>query len=195
MTDNSTQFPPLHFLNTAVLFVVFNRLDTTKQVFKAIREAKPPRLYIASDGARETKDGEEQIVKNVREYITSHIDWECEVKTLFREKNLSCGPSVKNAIDWFFQHEECGIILEDDTVPNMSFFRYCEELLIKYKDDTRIGMISGNNHINFIPETDSYLFSKDPSGCSPLLRILRRVHPLLIKDSRALDSRNPFLGI
>ncbi len=148
-------------LKTAVLFVVFNRLDTTKQVFKAIREAKPPRLYIASDGPRETKEGEEQIVKDVREYITSHIDWECEVKTLFREKNLSCGPSVKQSIDWFFDNEEMGIILEDDVIPNTSFFKFSEDLLIKYQFDDRIGMISGNNHINFNDfGGDSYVFSK-----------------------------------
>lgn len=156
--EDMTNLPSL---NTAILFIVFNRLDTTKQVFKAIKEAKPLRLYIASDGARKTKNGEEQIVKDIREYITSNIDWNCEVKTLFRKENLSCGISVKQAIDWFFDNEKMGIILEDDVLPNSSFFRFSEELLIKYQDDDRIGMISGNNHINFNDfGGDSYVFSK-----------------------------------
>lgn len=155
------KFIPPHSLNTAVLFLVFNRLDTTKQVFEAIREAKPPRLYIAADGARELKDGEDEKVNAVREYITSNIDWECEVKTLFRDENLGCKMAVSGAIDWFFENEEMGIILEDDCLPSQSFFWFCEELLVKYKDDTRVGQISGFNPLNNFNNSDtSYLFSK-----------------------------------
>jgi len=143
--NNNLEFTPAHPLNTAVLFLLFNRLDTTKQVFKAIRQAKPPRLYIAADGARETKEGEDTKVAEVREYIISNIDWECEVKTLFREENLGCKMAVSGAIDWFFDNEEMGIILEDDCLPSQSFFWFCEELLEKYKDDMRVGQISGDN--------------------------------------------------
>ena len=139
------KFTPPHPLNTAVLFLVFNRLDTTKQVFEAIREAKPPRLYIAADGAREQKDGEKEKVKVIRDYITSNIDWGCEIKTLFREDNLGCKYAVSGAIDWFFENEEMGIILEDDCLPRQSFFWFCEELLERYKDDMRVGQISGDN--------------------------------------------------
>jgi hypothetical protein len=115
-------------------------------------------LYIACDGPRD--ENETGTIEEVRNYILSSIDWNCEVKTLFREKNLSCGPAVKQAIDWFFEQEEMGIILEDDVVPAQSFFPYCEELLLRYKDDSRIGMISGNNHVGFPPIPDSYIFSK-----------------------------------
>ena len=142
--QNSTFIPP-HPLNTAVLFLVFNRLDTTKQVFEAIREAKPPRLYIAADGARESKNGEDEKVKEVREYILNHVDWKCEVKTLFREQNYGCKMAVSGAIDWFFENEDMGIILEDDCLPSQSFFWFCEELLDRYKDDMRVGQISGDN--------------------------------------------------
>lgn len=158
------KFVAPHPLNTAVLFLVFNRLDTTKQVFEAIRAAQPPRLYIASDGAREDNDGEDEKVKKVREYITSNIDWICDVKTLFREKNFGCGPNVKSSIDWFLENEQMGIILEDDVLPVQSFFHYCEELLIRYSDDARIGMISGNNHVGDELFDESYLFSKY-KGC------------------------------
>jgi len=140
------EFTPPHPLNTAVLFLVFNRLDTTKQVFEAIRQAKPPRLYIAADGARESKDGEDAKVKEVRDYITSNIDWKCEVKTVFREQNSGCKMAVSGAIDWFFDNEEMGIILEDDCLPSQSFFWFCEEMLNKYKDDMRVGQISGFNY-------------------------------------------------
>lgn len=141
----STQpFTPPHPLNTAVLFLVFNRLDTTKQVFEAIRQAKPPRLYIAADGARENKEGEAEKVQAVRDYVMQHIDWDCEVKTLFREKNLGCKYAVSGAITWFFENEEQGIILEDDCLPSQSFFWYCEELLGKYKNDESIYLISGD---------------------------------------------------
>ena len=148
MIEYSSQinkFTPPHKLNTAVLFLVFNRLEKTKQVFEAIREAKPPRLYIAADGAREDKVGEEEKVLAVREYITQNINWDCEVKTLFRDKNLKSPDACSSAISWFFENEEMGIIFEDDCLPVKSFFWFCEELLEKYKDNHRIGMISGTN--------------------------------------------------
>ncbi|MCS7029805.1 MAG: nucleotide-diphospho-sugar transferase, partial [Bacteroidia bacterium] len=151
---------PPYPLTTAVLFLVFKRLDTTKKVFEVIRKAKPPRLYIAADGPRDWVEGEAEKVKMVREYLMNNIDWDCEVKTLFRDKNLGCGRAVSEAITWFFEHEEMGIILEDDTVPSLSFFWFCEELLKKYKDDKRIGMISGNNFQDGIKRGDGdYYFS------------------------------------
>tara|TARA_B100000524_G_scaffold316971_1_gene195780 strand:- start:20 stop:946 length:927 start_codon:yes stop_codon:yes gene_type:complete len=137
-------------LNTAVLFLVFNRLETTKKVFKAIRKAQPPRIYVAADGPRENKAGELQKVRETRDYIIQNIDWECRVFTLFRENNLGCKVAVSSAIEWFFDHENQGIILEDDCLPSLSFFWFCEELLEKYKDDYRIGHISGNNFQNGI---------------------------------------------
>ena len=156
-----SQFTPPHPLNTAVLFLVFNRLDTTKQVFEAIRQAKPPRLYVAADGARANKEGEAEKVQAVRDYIMQKIDWECEVKTLFRDQNLGCKYAVSGAITWFFENEEHGIILEDDCLPSQSFFWYCEELLERYKDDLRVWHISGDNFQNDITRgNNSYYFSK-----------------------------------
>lgn len=150
------KFSRKHSLNTAVLFLVFNRLDTTKQVFDAIREAKPPRLYIAADGARASREGEYLKVKAIRDYILANVDWECDVKTLFRETNKGCKVAVSEAIDWFFRHEEMGIILEDDCLPNKSFFQFCELLLNRYKNDYRIWHINGYNH--FPTNEESYFF-------------------------------------
>lgn len=140
-----TKFIPPHPLNTAVLFLVFNRLDTTKQVFEAIRQAKPPRLYVAADGSRANKEGEDEKVQAVRDYIMQNIDWECEVKTLFRDQNLGCKYAVSSAITWFYENEAQGIILEDDCLPSQSFFWYCEELLAKYRCDESVYLVSGDS--------------------------------------------------
>lgn len=156
-THNNNDFS----INTAILFLVFNRLDTTKEVFSSIQKARPARLYIAADGARLDKSGEKEKVEAVKNYVFNNIDWDCEVKTLFRETNLGCKVAVSSAIDWFFEHEEYGIILEDDCVPSDSFYRYCEELLELYKDDDRIAMISGDNFQFGKNKTeDSYYFSR-----------------------------------
>ena len=153
-------FTPPHPLITPVLFLVFNRLDTTKQVFQEIRQAKPPRLYIASDGARVSNEGDARNVSAVRDYIIENIDWECEVKTLFRDRNLGCKYSVSGAITWFFEHEENGIILEDDCLPSQSFFWFCEELLEKYKNDLRVWHIGGTNPVDSNCVSSEYYFSE-----------------------------------
>lgn len=162
MQDNSLYtFTPPQPLKTAVLFLVFNRLDTTKQVFEAIRLARPPRLYIAADGPRDSRPGEDEKVKAVRDYVMGHIDWDCEVKTLFREKNLGCKYAVSGGIDWFFENEEMGIILEDDCLPDKSFFGFCEKMLRCYRDDVRVMMVGGTNYLlDQLDIRESYCFSR-----------------------------------
>ncbi|MEB0303236.1 nucleotide-diphospho-sugar transferase, partial [Mucilaginibacter sp. 5C4] len=117
---------------SAVLFIVFNRPDTTDRVFEQIRAAQPSRLYVAADGPRAQKAGEDVLCERTRA-ITAKVDWPCEVKTLFRESNLGCKNAVSSAIDWFFNNEEEGIILEDDCLPNPDFFRFCDAMLDKYR--------------------------------------------------------------
>ena len=162
MNNFTTEFTPPNPLKTAVLFLVFNRLETTKRVFQAIRQAKPPRLYVAADGARESKVGEAEKVKVVRDYIINNIDWKCEVKTLFRNKNLGCKYAVSEGINWFFENEEMGIILEDDCLPSQSFFWFCEELLVRYKDDMRVWHIGGNNFGFTKVSKEDYCFIRFP---------------------------------
>lgn len=149
-------------ITTPVLFLIFNRPDTTELVFNAIRKAKPSKLYIAADGPRLDKIGETEKCESVHK-IVSQIDWDCEVKTLFRKNNLGCKTAVSQAIKWFFDNEEMGIILEDDCLPNSSFFPFCQELLEKYKDNDQIFMISGDNfNREKIGEAD-YYFSRIPN--------------------------------
>jgi len=139
---SSNTFIPPYPLKTAVLFMTFNRPDTTKQVFEAIRKAEPPRFYVAADGPRADKAGEREKCERGRR-ITTQVDWDCEVRALFREKNLGCRAGVSSAIDWFFENEEEGIILEDDCLPSLSFLWFCEELLERYRGDMRVWHISG----------------------------------------------------
>lgn len=145
----------------AILFLVFNRPDVTEKVLAAIRTARPPRLYIAADGPRSNKSEEAIACMTVRRMVTEGIDWPCTVQTLFREQNLGCRRAVSTAIDWFFEQEEAGIILEDDCLPHPSFFSYCEEVLQYYRDDTRVMHVNGSNIMRgWVHDNDySYYFS------------------------------------
>ena len=144
-----------------ILFLIFNRPDTTKVVFEKLREIKPKYLYVAADGPRASKEGEAELCGQTRAVIED-IDWDCEVKTLFREENLGCKAAVSSGIKWFFENVEEGIILEDDCLPSLSFFCFCQEMLEKYRHDTRIMHISGENPINREICSKSYYFSRIP---------------------------------
>lgn len=147
-------------MRSAVLFLIFNRPDTTALVFEALRQARPPRLYVAADGPRATRQGEALLCEQSRRIATA-VDWPCEVVTLFRSENLGCKRAVSSAITWFFEQEPEGIVLEDDCLPDPSFFPYCDELLSHYRDDPRVMCISGDNFISshWQPE-ESYFFSR-----------------------------------
>lgn len=148
-------------MKKAVLLVSFNRIDNLTKVFEAIRKAQPPRLYLASDGPREKVVGEKEKIAHIREWLLSNIDWKCEVKTRFLEKNSGgCAYGVSGAVTWFFENEKDGIVLEDDCVPSQSFFKYCEELLNKYKDNKKIWHITGYGYYHDKHAKETYYFSK-----------------------------------
>jgi hypothetical protein len=140
-----------------VLFLVFNRPDTTTKVWEAIRLARPAKLYVAADGPRANRTDDVINTKAVREII-KHVDWPCEVKYLLRDENLGCRQAVSEAITWFFDHEPEGIILEDDCLPDPSFFPFCAALLEKYRNDQRVMMISGDHFGDHVQGDESYCF-------------------------------------
>lgn len=149
-------------MSTPVLFLIYNRPDLTRAVFKAIRKARPIKLFIAADGPRSDRPKDERLCAEARA-IVSDVDWPCEVQTLFRRDNIGCKLAVSSAITWFFEHVEEGIILEDDCLPHSCFFRYCGELLKQHRENPRVMMISGQS---FWPPDDdrqreSYFFSKE----------------------------------
>ncbi len=144
----------------AVLLITFNRLEQTKKVFEQIRLIKPSRLYLSSDAPRSYKYKEDVIVAEIRQWLLSSIDWECEVKTKFNTINLGCGRGVSSAISWFFGYEKEGIILEDDCLPDQSFFTFCEEMLKRYRDEKKVMMVSGNSFLKDLSVRESYYFSQ-----------------------------------
>lgn len=159
----SKPFHPPGPLNTAVLFIAFNRYETALKVFEAIRQARPPRLYFACDGPR--NEAEKARCARVRSLV-ERVDWPCEVRTRFSDVNLGVKMGEASAMTWFWEHEEMGIVLEDDTLPVQSFFWYCEELLHHYRDDDRVWCIMGNNLMTEWPAEggDSYYFSAHGYG-------------------------------
>ena len=131
-------------VRSPVLFLIFNRPDTTAQVFNELKKVRPSKLYIAADGPRKNNESDVLLCRQARA-IAEQVDWDCKVVTLFNESNKGCRLAVSSAITWFFEQEEEGIILEDDCLPNQSFFRFCDILLERYRFDTRINSITGTN--------------------------------------------------
>lgn len=147
-------------LTTPVAFIIFNRLDTTRRVFAEIAKARPSKLLVIADGPRTNRPGEAEKCAQTRAVIDG-VDWDCEVLTNFSEVNLGCKRRVSSGIDWVFEQVEEAIILEDDCLPDPTFFRFCQELLERYRHDQRIGMISGDNfQLGNRRNDDSYYFSK-----------------------------------
>ncbi len=131
-------------MQTPVVFLIFKRPDTTQKVFDKIRQSKPPKLFVIADGARLDREGENEKCEKTRSII-EQVDWDCEVIKNYSDVNLGCARRVSSGLDWVFSQVNEAIILEDDCLPHPSFFRFCEELLVKYRDDDRIGSISGQN--------------------------------------------------
>ena len=143
-----------------VLFLVFNRPAVTRRVFDRIAEARPAKLLLVADGPRSDRPGEEELCREVRE-IVSGVDWPCEVHTNFAPGNLGCFQRVATGLDWAFDVVEELVILEDDCLPDMSFFPFCQELLRRYRGDSRIAFISGTNLVEAHLKTQyDYYFSR-----------------------------------
>ena len=145
-----------------VVLIVFNRPEVTKIVFERIRQARPGLLMVVADGPRESRQGEPDACRQVRQ-IVEHVDWPCEVLKNYSDTNMGCGVRVASGIDWVFQHVEQAVILEDDCLPDPTFFRFCEELLDRYRDEERVMQISGSNFLFGRRAVEvSYYFSRYP---------------------------------
>ncbi|MEO0375510.1 MAG: glycosyltransferase family 2 protein, partial [Cyanobacteria bacterium P01_A01_bin.17] len=131
-------------MKTPVIFIIFNRPDSTQKVFDAIRRAEPEKLLVIADGPRTNRDGEAEKCSITRGII-DQVDWKCKVINNFSEQNMGCAKRISSGLDWAFSIVEEAIILEDDCIPEPTFFSFCEELLERYRDDKRIASISGQN--------------------------------------------------
>jgi hypothetical protein len=127
-----------------VALFVFNRPDLTARLFEVVREMKPPVLFVAADGPRPDRPDDERLCRETRA-VVQDVDWPCEVHWNLRDQNLGCGPAMSQGISWVFEHVDRAILLEDDCVPDPSFFQFCDEMLERYADDTRVMQISGSN--------------------------------------------------
>jgi hypothetical protein len=146
----------------AIVFLIFNRPSETLRVFERIREARPEKLLVVADGPRSSRPEEAALCRQTREVLDG-VNWPCQVLTNFAETNMGCGRRVASGLNWAFEQVEEAILLEDDCLPDLSFFPYCGELLERYRADERIMMISGNNFQNGASRTsDSYYFSRFP---------------------------------
>ena len=148
------------YVKMPILFTPFCRAETATKVFSAIKKSKPKRLYVFSDGWRKEKEGEKEKVEYLRKYILDNMDWDCELFTKFEDKNLGPRFGLESAFDWFFENEEMGIILEDDCLPAPEFFRFCSEILIKYKDEEKVSLINGTNGYPEEISSNTYSFKK-----------------------------------
>ncbi len=142
-----------------ILFIVFNRPHQTKKVFDVIKLYKPDRLYISADAARENNDTDSVKCNAVKEIIKV-IDWPCQVYRLYQDNNLGCGIAIREAFKWFFSNEREGVILEDDCVPDLSFFSFASEMLVKYRNNKKIISVNGSNLGYELMNGDSYCFSR-----------------------------------
>lgn len=140
-------------MKAPVLLIFFNREDEVQQVVDAVRNYAPEKIYLASDGGRTAR--EHQKVLQIRRKVKESIDWDCQLNCLFSDKNLGCQWGPVEAVNWVFEKEDRCIILEDDCVPEHSFFGYCEQLLGRYADNERVWMISGENYLE-----DDSMFGK-----------------------------------
>lgn len=142
-------------MNTPVLFLIHRRPELTRQVFAAIRQARPATLLVAADGP-----SDDPICQETRDVVLSQIDWPCRVEKRLLAVNTGCKTAVASALDWAFELCERLIILEDDCLPHASFFRFCDELLERYKDQPDVMQICGSNLTSMRPDSSSYSFSR-----------------------------------
>lgn len=145
-----------------ILVMAFNRPEMVRKAMAPIQIYQPDRLYLACDGPRADIEGEQEIVESTRKVMLDTVDWPCEVKTLFREKNLGCAKAVYEAISWFFEHEKYGIIIEDDVIVGRDFYNFCEELLPLYQDNPIIQQIAAFNPAAEETSSNGYTFTKRP---------------------------------
>ncbi len=143
---------------TPIILVIFNRPHLTRKVFEKIREVEPRQLLIIADGARSLE--ERQKCEEARS-IASDITWDCELRTNFSDTNLGCRKRLSSGLSWAFSQVEEAIVLEDDCLPSLSFFHFCQEMLGRYRDDDRIMCITGCNFQEGVKRNSySYYFSK-----------------------------------
>ncbi len=189
-------------LKTPIVFIIFNRPETTEKVFNEIAKAKPEKLLVIADGPRQNNPSDTENCRKTRAIIDK-VNWNCQVLKNYSDVNLGCRKRISSGLDWVFSKVEEVIILEDDCLPDQSFFEFCQELLNKYRNDERIAAIYGTN-ILYRWGSASYFFSHCPQGWGwATWRRFWKHYDVDIKDwanlrhgdwlEKAVGQRNPIL--
>lgn len=148
-------------MQTAIVFIIFRRPELTRQIWETIRQAKPPQLFIVADGPREGRPEEALLCAQARSVVESGVDWPCEVFKIYADANMGCARRVSSGLDAVFAHVTEAIILEDDCLPDPTFFLFCEEMLARYRDSAWVAQIAGCSYQDVVPtEGPSYHFSR-----------------------------------
>jgi hypothetical protein len=185
-------------IDLPVLLIFFARPEQLSKVFEQVKKVKPSKLFLYQDGPRLNRPDDVENINKCRK-IVEDIDWECEIHKKYQQKNIGCDPSEFIAQKWMFETEEYGIVLEDDDVPSLSFFPFCKELLEKYKNDERINMICGMNHLGELTDNpNSYIFTVSGSiwGWASWKRVIEKweEHYDFINDPNVLNLLKIKLG-
>ena len=146
-------------LTTPVVFIIFNKIEATEKVFEVLKRVRPSKLFIIADGPRKEKPEEDFICAQVRK-ITEEINWECEVFRNYADENLGLRKRIMTGLHWVFQNVMEAIIIEDDCLPDDSFFKFCQDMLKKYEHNEKVLTISGNKILSDIKLEKSYYFSR-----------------------------------
>lgn len=165
-----------------ILILAFNRPDHVKKAMLKVKEYQPSKLYLACDGARSNILEDEKLVVETQNVMLTSVDWPCKVNTLFRDNNLGCDRAIYEAITWFFENEEYGIIIEDDVILSIDFFKLCEDLLPRYSLNERIMEISARNHSGRHDINNSYVYAQSMYnwGWATWKRAWNKIHSAII---------------
>ncbi|MBU6231446.1 MAG: glycosyltransferase family 2 protein [Patescibacteria group bacterium] len=186
MSIQESECPP-------ILFIIYRRPETTRKVFEAIRMARPSKLFVSQDAMRPDKPGQAEAHAKARS-IAMDVDWPCEVKTLFFDEWQGIIQGFKKSLDWFFENVEEGIMLEDDEIPDQSYFRFAAEMLERYRDDERVMSINGSNALQYFDKPyreHSYYFLSVPCvwGMATWRRAWKHYDPYIMDWPKVRDSK------
>jgi len=151
---------PNYQVKSPVVIFIYKRATNLEAITAVLRKVKPARVYIIADGSSQNNDKE---VLSTRIKLESLITWKCKIIKIYSDTNLGLKKRFASGINTVFQKEDRAIFIEDDCIPSITFFRYCDELLEKYVNNPQIGIISGDNFLFGQPKIkESYYFSRYP---------------------------------
>ena len=179
--------------NVPIVLLIFRR-DKITQIVDRLREIQASRIYLMADYGR--NDAEIKQAEECRRAAENAIDWDCEVIKNYAVENRGVYGNIGKGAQWVFEREEMAIFLEDDNLPEVSFFQYCEELLLRYRDNDKVLWICGTNYLGKYdaPNGESYMFTRHllPCGWASWSSKFLKYYDL---DLKLCDDKKNFAGM